>query len=73
MGVCFFSRFYKKATALVNCKKTAPLNYLYLNYAWDINQLNYSLELGLLISYALHFQVFNTANNLKATRATPSS
>ena len=32
----------------------------------------YPFELGLLISYALHFQVFNAADNLKSTRATYS-
>ena len=49
-----------------------PINYLYLNYAWEISQLIYPFKLGLLISHALHFQVCNTADNLKATRATHS-
>ena len=38
----------------------------------EINQLNYPFELALLISHALHFQVINAADNLKATRATHS-
>ena len=29
----------------------------------------YPSELGLLISHAIHFQVFNVADNLKTTRA----
>ena len=49
-----------------------PFDYLYLNYACQINQLIYPFELGLLISHAFHFQVFNAADNLKATRATHS-
>ena len=53
-------------------QETAPFNYLYLNYAWVINQLNYPFKLGLLISHGLHFQVFNVADNLKASRATHS-
>ena len=31
-----------------------------------------AFELGMLISYSLHFQVFNATDNLRATRATHS-
>ena len=49
-------------------QKTVSFNYLYLNYVWEINQLIYPFELGLLISHAQNFQVFNAADNLKASR-----
>ena len=67
----FFIDFIK-GLLLQLTQETKPFKYLYLNYAWQINQLNYLFELGLLISHALHFQVFNAANNLKGTRATHS-
>ena len=51
----FFPRFYKTTTPSINYR-WPPFKYLYLRYAWDINQLNYLFELGLLISHALHFQ-----------------
>ena len=41
-------------------------------YAWEISQLIYSFELGLLISHALHFQACNAADDLQAARATHS-
>ena len=55
----FFFRFYKKTTPSINCRRQ-PFNYLYLNYAWQINELNYPFELGMLISLALHFQEYST-------------
>ena len=44
----------------IELQKTAPFNYLYLSYAWEVNQLNYPFELGLLISHTLHFQEYLT-------------
>ena len=55
----FLSQFYKRATPSINCRGP-PFNYLYLRYAWEINQLNCPFELGLLISHALHFQEYLT-------------
>ena len=43
-----------------------PYNYLYLSYAWEVNQLNYPFELGLLIGHV------HVADNLKAIGATHS-
>ena len=44
----------------IELQKTVPFNYLYLSDAWEVNQLNYPFELGLLISHALHFQKYLT-------------
>ena len=62
----FFCQFYKRATSSVNFRRLYRFT-ICLNYAWEINQLIYPFELGLLISHTLHLQVFNAANNLKAT------
>ena len=44
----------------IELQKTVPFNYLYLSCAWEVNQLNYPFELGLLISHAIHFQEYLT-------------
>ena len=45
-----------------------PLNYLYLNYAWEVTLQQTRFELGLLIIHAFLSELFNTTHNLKATR-----
>ena len=47
-----------------------PLNYLYLNYAWEVTLKQTHFKLGLLIIHGSFFQVFNVTDHLKGTRAT---
>ena len=65
----FFLDFIKRPFLQLTAG-TCLFNYLYLSYAWEINPLNYPFDL--IKSHALHFQVFNATDNLKATRATDS-
>ena len=67
--VGFFSQFYKMAISIINCRRVSQLNYLYLNYAWEMTLKQTLFELGLLISPAFLFQVHNATDSLKATRA----
>ena len=79
----FFSQFYKLPYSHYNYHYNYNYHYSFLQLtARDcaikqsvlilclIDQIPF--ELGLLISHALHFQVFNAIDNLKATRATHS-
>ena len=61
--VGIFPQFYKKASL----QKSTPLNYLYRNYVWEITLKRTSFELGVLITHAFLFQVFNATYNLEAT------
>ena len=47
------------------------LNYLYLNYAWEMTLKRTPFELGLLISHAFFFPAFSATDNPKATSAIP--
>ena len=46
-----------------------PLNYLYLNYAWEMTLKQTRFELGLLIIHAFLSQLLDATDNLKTTRA----
>ena len=47
-----------------------PLNYLYLNYAWEMTLKQTRFELALLIIHVFLSQLFNATDNLIANRAT---
>ena len=43
----------------LSCRRLCHLT-IFLNCAWEVNQLNYPFELGLLISHSIHFQEYLT-------------
>ena len=64
----FFLNFMKWLP--LQLQGSMSLNYLYLNYAWEMTLKQTRFELGLLIIHAFLSQLFNTTDNLKATRTT---
>ena len=69
--VGFFPEFYKKASTAINCRSTS-LNYLYLNYAWEMILKQKTFELVFLIVQVFILEVFNATANLETARTTYS-